>query len=287
MMFAPIWLHLKKQWWLFGLLIACALFGAWQFSRRPDVVPPRIYGSGFASSSMKTVDVSMYEYTDKVKWITNGRSITFRIPIAYLSFTAALSGGAQSHIPIDFDYETGEPWTREHFATLRAQSALEAPRSADAYASYPGLRRLGASLSIFHRPFDEKQARGLLGAKQGNSHWIYRHYVYVEDSICGYDMFRKDYGYGARHLRPPRYPFNKATIFARASNNGYDTMVECTWLGDHAWCHATREFDGFPLTVYFDGSRLCDVDAVFARATEVLNGFVVQRTPPVEGWGSK
>lgn len=260
-----IYASLKKRWWLFALLVAAVVLAAWQLTQRQDVIPPRIYGSGYSSGDMRTVDVSMYEYTDKAEWITNGRSITLRIPIAYLSFTAPLAGGAQSVIPLDFDYETGEPWA-SHIAAAR---------------------RMSATLTIFGHPFGKKQADGLLGARSGNLDWLYKNYVYLEDSICGYDMFRNDSVHGAQHAVPPPHPFDKATVFARASGSGYDTMVECTWLGEHAWCHATRTFDGFPLKIHFDGRRLCNVDAAFDRATEVLNGFIVQRTAPVEGWGLK
>ena len=261
----PTLLSLKKHWWLPMLLVAAAVLVVWRLTQRPDVIPPRIYGSGYSSSDMRPVEVSMYEYTDKIEWITNGRSITLRVPVAYLTFTAPLSGGAQSVIPLDFDYETGEPSTR--------------------HTAMP--RRISAKLTIFGHPFSKKQAEGLLGAKSGNPHWLYKNYVYLTDTICGYDMFRDGNVHGARHTTPPPYPFDKATVFARTSSDGYDTMVECRWLGEHAWCGATRTFEGFPLRIHFDGSRLCDVDTAFARATEILNGFVVQRTAPVEGWGVK
>ncbi len=282
----PIPASSKKLWWLLAALVALGSFALWELSKRPDQIPPRIYGSGYSTGSMTPVDVTIYEYTDRERWITNGRSITFRVPLAYFNFTTALSGGAQSEISIDFDYDTGEPWTREYFARLRDQGAAEAPKSSDAQTTYPWLRRLGAKLSVFRHPFDEREANGLLGAKLGNPDWYYKNHVYLDDAICDYDMYRRR-RHGAQHLTPPRYPFDRATVFARVrEGKSYDTMVECTALYHHAWCHATREFEGFPLTIYFDGSRLCKVDAVFDRATEVLEGFVIQRTSPVEGWGS-
>lgn len=235
---------------------------------------------------MDPVDVTIYEYTDREKWITNGRSITLRIPIAYLTFSAALSGGAQSVISIDFDYDTKEPWTREH-AAVRARTEGDASGSTDGSPGPVRTARMSANLSIFDRPFDKRQSDGLTAAKSGNPDWFYKDYVYLDDSICGYDMFRDDNVHGVRHSSPPRYPFDEATVFARTSSSGYDTMVECTWLGERAWCGATRTFDGFPLTIHFDGDRLCEVDAAFARATGVLDGFVIERTAPVEGWGAK
>jgi hypothetical protein len=277
----------RRSWWLLPSFAVLALFTAWQFGKRPDQIPPHIYGSGIDSSSMEPVDVTIYDYSNRDKWITNGRSVTFRIPIAYLTFDAALAGGAQAEISIDFDNETGEPWTREHFAALRTESVKDIPKSADLHTTYHWLRRMSTTVSVFHRPFDERQAKGLWGAKLGNPDWLYKQYVYLGDSICDYDMFENTDVHGTLDLVPPRYPFNKATVFARSRNGkSYDTMVECIWLSGNTWCHATRQFEGLPLTVYFDGNRLCNVDAVFDRAAEMLEGFVVQRTAPVSGWGS-
>jgi hypothetical protein len=288
MPFLPRWTLSGKFWWLLAPFSACALLAIWQISQRPDQIRPHIYGSGIDRDNMEPVDVTIYEYTDRENWITNGRSITLRIPIAYLTFSAALAGGAQAEISMDFDYETGEPWTRRHSSSLRDQHAAEAPKSSDANRFYPGIRRMSATLSVLHRPFGERQAKGLLAAKLGKPDWLYKNYVYLNQSICDYDMFRNQTIHGTKHLVPPHYPFDRATTFARRDvATGYDTIVECVALNEHAWCRATREFEGFPLTIHFDGSRLCKVDAVFDHAVQVLNGLVVQRTSAVEGWGSK
>lgn len=219
------------------------------------------------------IEVSMYEYVDRNKWITNGRSITLRIPTAYLTFDSALRSGPQSAISVGFDHDTLEPWSVMETAAPKSQpSVLRA-------------RNVGATLSIFDRPFDQRIAKELLEAKQGGPSLLYRDYVAVSGSFCGHDMFWIGRARGAVTYVVSQ-PFDRANTFARISSTGeYDTLVRCETDQFGAWCRATREFEGFPLTIYFDDERLCDIDATFQKTTELLGRFVASRTAPMEGWG--
>jgi hypothetical protein len=252
---------------------AIMLIAVWQLSRRPDVLPPAIHGSGMKSIDMTPVDASIYEYVNRDKWITNGRSITLRVPTAYLTFDAALRGGPQSVISISFDHDTLEPWPIIESAAPKSQS--------DALRT----RELVATLSIFEQPFNQHIAEELFEAKQNRPSILYRDYALVSGSFCGHDMFWVGRARG-NTTYVLRAPFDRANTFARISPNGdYDALVQCEADRTGAWCRATREFERFPLTVYFDDDRLCDLEETFSRAQELLGRFVVSRTDPKEGWG--
>ena len=81
---------------------------------------------------------------------------------------------------------------------------------------------------------------------------------HLEDSICGYDMFRNDSVHGAQQPCRRRIHLKGECLRAQAAMARHDGRM--TWLGKHVWCHA-RTFDGFPLKIH---RRHCLMDAAFA-----------------------
>jgi len=246
-----------------------------------QTVIPRSGGAGGYVEDMTPVDVSLWEYSDKRTYVTTGKSITFRVPKAYFVMSEDREGGPQFSIDLTFDRVNRRPW-------LVGGTGETAPKGREGNAvrqsSKVGLalKTYGFVNAVF--PRDRIESGGGIGAGPGWSA------TRVEGEHCGFDLFQRKEPWGVGNLGngkvfDPRVdqapPFNRAMRLARPHGvDTYDRIVTCTPVAglEYPWCTMGADFEGWPMTLWFSGEHVCQIDALLLQVHRLLEGFVTNRT---------
>ncbi len=247
---------------------------------RPDFVKPAI---GSRSPGVVDYPITMFDYTDRQHYITNGRSVSFQFPSRYYWTMLPHPDEAALLFSIGFDRQTGEPWSLVPGAS-KMSLAERAKREAEV-----GLSVLRDILRPTSEDLKAARARGVVEPETIEErfkscidvfHWIGGEY-------CGYEMFEQC-GRGTAAVRAAQdSPLDKASIFARPDGaGGYDRIVVCNQTDRHGWCRTEAPHDVVKsVKVYFGGPALCEADGVVAQANALLRKHTVKRTAARPGWG--
>lgn len=279
---------------LAGLAIMC-LFSADGFNPvrvavlgRPDVIDAKLYGSGYSTLSMETVDLTIYEYVDRSRLITTGEGYRFRFPKANLSNTVALGGGTVQWIPLQFDIESGRPISViEHEMSGNREYSYEEDIRHNTVSVRLSIGRDSRPDSGALSTARKKKTNRIPENKRRDERAKNDRYIYLEKTYAGMDMFDIAGQHSPARENQP-YPFTDAVIFARrkTGNEEYDLIIKCNDSISFSWCGVSEPYGRATyLNIFFSGTRLYHVDEVIARARKLLDDHLIEHLPPREGWG--
>jgi len=252
---------------------------------RPDVIKPK---RGLTIPSGDTFPVTVYEYVDKDRHITTGRTITYSFPPSYYFGLLPRPGESALTFGVHFDLATGKSWKS-------APEQLLHPDADQGARAEAARRKVAATISFYgsilakSEHLNAAKARGVVDVEDISvlSMSCYGEYHWIGSEICGFEMFEHCSRHNPMLRKKQAYPFNVAAIFARPDGmGGYDRIVECNHTDELGWCRTQEPHPvakGFE--VYFGGPNLCQVNEIVAAAKELLDRHVTEETGPREGWG--
>ena len=271
------------RWLAWTLCGALAWAGLTSCSDEPRVpragqrVKPYTYMPAFRLIRPKTPVVSLYEYYDKEKYLTTGKSISFSLPREYISYPADANGGPQLTVGLMYLRIASPNGDR-----FRPVSSIErksgVPKEELTLHPYE-FEPHTLTKNDFDKGLSPPGLSGLPGGARLSR---------VTADHCNFEVFS--------NIAPPpswqrtiydangssNLPYKSGVAFARSIGYlKFNPVVFCTIDTRRNWfpiCVVNTTFRGWPMKISFGGDKVCETDKIIAGARDFLDQHSVRET---------
>jgi hypothetical protein len=254
-------------------------------ARAGQIVKPAVYGQGGGSTSPNKTNIALYEYADKRKYVTTGKSIWFSIPEYFTTFSTNRAGGPQFGINLEYDPNENRPHIPSQY-----RSRLDWQRASTSV--------VGIILRTYeprHLVSDED----IISGRSVNRFEVFTHFRPLErkiESYCGYTAYGPMVSTSLNeidHQTPNKtgsdrkWTYGDAVVLARFSlANRAVRAVACSARvrsDGFPYCQLWEEYRGWPMLLTFSAARVCRLDDMIANTRAFLDRYVVSETGRAPG----
>jgi hypothetical protein len=210
--------------------------------------------------------ISLYEYSDRTKYIITGKSITFRLPENYTEFSTnrASVGGPQLRIAIVYHRDTQRPYDHEEYPDAATGAVTLA------------LRPFDHVVPVTEDAIVNERARlstpGFLGVRKLKR---------TLPDRCGFQAYKPVTNPNGKASIPEAlqrdttWPYATAIALAKpAGGKLFDPALTCEYRPGRdgfPLCRIVTTYRGWPLEIYLSGRSVCESAQISAEARGFLD----------------